>query len=179
MEIEHPTAQDLENAIKLILSNYDDINREGLTDTPKRILNALNELLTAKEPNLTTFSSNGYNQMISDKNISYYTFCEHHFLPFFGTVKIAYIPKDKIVGLSKLSRVVEYFSKRLNTQEYFTDNIANYLQEKLQPLGLGVMVTGRHLCKEMRGVRKDSIMTTCSLKGVFLEQATKMEFLNL
>lgn len=177
MEIKHTTTQDLEYSIKTILSHYDNINREGLIDSPKRILKAWDELLKAEEPKISIFDSQGYNQMISEKGIEYYTFCEHHFLPFFGEVKIAYLPNKKIIGLSKLSRIVEYFSKRLNTQEYLTENIANYLLEKLEPLGVGVMITGRHLCKEMRGVKKKGIMTTTALKGLFLEQKVKEEFL--
>lgn len=177
METKHSTAQDLERAITLILNNYDDVNREGLKDSPKRILKAWDELLIADEPNIAVFSSKGYNQMVTEKNIKYYTFCEHHFLPFFGDVKIGYIPNNSIIGLSKLSRIVDYFSKRLNTQEYFTQNIANYLQEKLQPLGVGVLVTGRHLCKEMRGIKKEGIMTTTALKGIFLQESVKIEFL--
>jgi len=177
METNHSEPQNLESAIKLILSHYDNIEREGLKDSPKRILKAWNELLTADEPRIAIFDAKNYNQMISDKGISYYTFCEHHFLPFFGEVKIAYIPNKHIIGLSKLSRIVEYFSKRLNTQEYFTQNIADYLDSKLKPQGLGVLVSGRHLCKEMRGVKKQGIMTTTALKGNFYEDEIRKEFL--
>jgi GTP cyclohydrolase I len=169
----------MESAIRFILSHYDNIEREGLKDSPKRILKAWNELLTAEEPKLAIFDAKNYNQMISDKGINYYTFCEHHFLPFFGDVKIAYIPDKHIIGLSKLSRIVEYFSKRLNTQEYFTQNIADYLDSKLKPQGLGVLVTGRHLCKEMRGVKKNGIMTTTAFKGNFYEESIRKEFLSI
>ena len=179
METKHSDSQALEDSVKTILTIFDDPNREGLRESPKRIARAWTELLTADEPKITVFSSNGYDQMICEKGIKYYTFCEHHFLPFFGEVKIGYIPDQHIIGLSKLSRIVEYFSKRLNTQEYFTDNIANYLKEKLKPRGVGVVVTGRHLCKEMRGVKKTGEMTTVALRGCFSEYVVKNEFLSL
>lgn len=179
MEIDNTKPQDLENAVAFILSHFDDINREGLRESPQRIVRAWKELLTAEEPRITVFDANGYDQMICEKGIRYYTFCEHHFLPFFGEVKIAYIPDRYIIGLSKLARIVDYFSKRLNTQEYFTQNIAEYLQEKLAPRGLGVMVTGRHLCQEMRGIRKDGTMTTIALRGIFLIGEVKNEFLSI
>lgn len=177
MEIINSTAQDLESAISVILSNYDDINREGLKDSPKRIIKAYNELLKSELPKISIFESEGYDQMILDKNIDYYTFCEHHFLPFFGNVTIAYLPDGKIIGLSKLSRIVEHFSKRLNTQEYFTENIANYLYDILKPKGVAVYVTGRHLCKEMRGIKKKGIMATYSYKGEFQFDKYKNDFL--
>jgi len=179
METERTESQIMENSIKELLSKYDDVEREGLKDTPKRILKAWDELLVSEEPKLAAFDSKGYSQMITESGIDYYTFCEHHFLPFFGEVKISYIPNKKIIGLSKLSRIAEHFSKRLNTQEYFTENIANYIEEKLSPLGVGVYVTGRHLCKEMRGVKKKGVMTTTALRGVFHDQATREEFLNV
>lgn len=163
-----------------LLKIFDDPTREGLINTPERMVKAYRELLTPIEPDITVFDSNGYDQMIIEKDIEYHTFCEHHLLPFFGKVKIGYIPSKKIIGLSKLPRIVEYFSHRLNTQEYFTQNIANYLQEKLEPLGIGVLVTGTHLCQKMRGVKKHGEMVTSTLKGIFLtQQSVKEEFLGL
>ena len=118
--------------------------------------------------------------MIIETGIQYYTFCEHHLIPFFGKAVVGYIPDEKIIGISKLPRTVEYFSKRLNTQEYFTENIADFLMEKLNPKGLGVVVRGRHLCQEMRGIKKRGEMITSSLKGVMLTDNTaRKEFLNL
>jgi len=170
----------IENGIREILATYDDPEREGLQKTPERVAKVYRELLTSEEPRLTIFDSQGYDEMISDVGIEYYTFCEHHVLPFFGEVTIAYIPNHKIIGLSKLARIVDYFSKRLNTQEYFTNNIANYIMEKLQPRGVAVKVTGRHLCKEMRGAKSKGVMKTISLKGLFLEKpSVKEEFLSL
>ena len=171
----------LESNVKEFLDILgEDSNREGLKDTPKRVARAWIELTTPPEFSLTTFDSNGYDEMIISKNIQYYTFCEHHLLPFFGTVHIGYIPNGTIVGLSKLARTVEYYSKRLNTQEYLTNNIAKFLNTKLKPRGIGVIVTGRHLCQEMRGIKKRGEMITSALKGIFLEEPkVKQEFFNL
>tara|TARA_R100001443_G_scaffold65256_1_gene74569 strand:- start:311 stop:841 length:531 start_codon:yes stop_codon:yes gene_type:complete len=154
--------------------------REGIKDTPKRVAKAWKELLTPLEFNSTVFDANGYDQMIIEKGIKFYTFCEHHMIPFFGAVDIGYIPDKKIIGISKLPRSVEYFSKMLNTQEYFTNNIANYLESKLKPKGLGVVVRGRHLCQEMRGVKKQGEMMTSALKGIMLENGVaRKEFFDL
>ena len=171
----------LENNVKEFLDILgEDSNRNGLRDTPKRVARAWIELTTPPEFSLTTFDSNGYDEMIISKNIQYYTFCEHHLLPFFGTVHIGYIPNGTIVGLSKLARTVEYYSKRLNTQEYLTNNIAEFLNTKLRPRGIGVIITGRHLCQEMRGIKKRGEMITSALKGIFLEEPkVKQEFFNL
>lgn len=166
--------------IRILEKIGEDPKREGLIDTPKRVAKAWLELTTPPEFSPTTFDANGYDQMIIEKGIQYYTFCEHHMLPFFGQVSIGYIPDTKIIGVSKLSRCVEHYSKSLNTQEYFTDNIANFLWDKLKPLGVGVLITGRHLCQEMRGVKKKGKMVTSCLKGKMLEDATvRKEFLDL
>ncbi len=149
-------------------------------ETPKRMVKMYEELLTAKEPTITIFDSNNYDQMIVDKGIKFYTFCEHHVLPFFGEVTVGYIPDKKIIGLSKIARIVDFFSKRLNTQEYFTQNIADYITKKLNPLGVGVKVQALHLCKAMRGIKADGKMITSSLKGVFLTKPeARKEFLLL
>jgi GTP cyclohydrolase I len=152
----------------------------GQKDTPIRMVKAWEELLTCPEPNITVFDANGYDEMIVDKGIPFFTFCEHHVLPFHGTVKIGYIPNNKIIGLSKLARIVQYFSKRLNTQEYLTLNIANYLEERLSPKGVGVIIKAVHLCKLMRGIKSPGEMITSKLTGVFLEkQAARQEFISL
>jgi GTP cyclohydrolase I len=177
VEIEHSAAQDMESAVKTIIGNFDDLKRPGLIDTPARVRKVYEELLSAKEPKLTIFPAENYNEMVTDTGIKYYTFCEHHMLPFFGHVTISYIPNESIVGLSKLSRIVDYFSRRLNTQEYFTNNIADYIQNKLSPKGVGVYATGRHLCKEMRGIKSISIMETTSLRGLFKNKDVRLEFL--
>lgn len=168
-------------AVRILLGYAgEDLCREGLRDTPKRVVNALRELLSAEEPKITVFEAKGYDQMIIQKEIPYYTLCEHHMLPFFGTVKVGYLPDKRIVGISKLSRIVEFYSHRLNTQEYFTENIANYLNRTLEPRGVGVVVTGRHLCQEMRGIRKQAELVTSALRGYFLSvEKAKEEFLSL
>lgn len=152
---------------------------EGQKETPQRMVKAWGELLTADEPKITVFDANGYDQMITLSNIKYYTFCEHHFLPFFGSVKVGYIPDKKIIGLSKLPRIVNYFSKRLNTQEYFTKNIADYIQKHLEPLGIGVIVEGLHLCQAMRGAKSEGIMKTSELLGNFRNPGVREEFMKL
>ncbi len=171
-------ADKIEENIKQLLILLNEYDREGTKDTPKRVAKAWKELLTPPEFNPTVFDAQGYDQMIIERGITYYTFCEHHMLPFFGKASIGYIPNDKIIGISKLARTVEYYSKTLNTQEYLTNNIANYLWNKLQPQGVGVVVTGRHLCQEMRGVRKKGDMITSCLKGVMLDEPqAKSEFM--
>ena len=172
---------DLEKNIKKMLSLIkQDPEREGLKDTPKRVAKAWIELTNQEDFNLTTFSSEGYDEMIISRNIKYYTFCEHHLLPFFGKAHIGYIPDKKIVGLNKLARTVEYYSKTLNTQEYLTDNIANKIEKALKPKGIGVVVEGRHMCQEMRGIKKEGNMITSCLKGIFRDDLNvKKEFLSL
>ena len=175
--MEHSLKQNIYEFLQII---DEDPNREGLRDTPGRVARAWKELITPPKFSLTTFDSNGYDEMIISKDIQYYTFCEHHLLPFFGVVHIGYIPNGRIVGLSKLARTVEYYSKRLNTQEYLTNNIAEFLNGELKPKGIGVIVTGRHLCQEMRGIKKRGEMITSALKGIFLEKPkVKQEFFNL
>ena len=160
----------IEQNIKELLDLLGEQQREGIKDTTKRVAKAWKELLTPPEFNPTVFSANGYDQMIIEKDITFYTLCEHHLIPFFGTVSIGYIPDKKIIGISKLPRTVEYYSKMLNTQEYFTNNIAEYLYNKLKPKGLAVIVNGRHLCQEMRGVKKKGKMITSALRGVMLDK---------
>jgi len=178
-------SQSIQASIKQILNYIGEEDREGIEETPARIVKFFQEWFNPEEPKITLFSSKEpmtgviYDQMIVSENIKYYTFCEHHFLPFFGTVKIGYIPEDKIIGLSKLSRIVDYYSRRLNTQEYFTQNIANYINNVLYPKGVGVLVTGRHLCKEMRGARSKGEMITSCLKGCFFKPAVKEEFFKI
>ena len=175
--MERSLEQNLQEFLTLIGEN---VEREGLKDTPKRMAKAWRELMSPNAFSLTTFNSNGYDEMIISKDIRYFTFCEHHLLPFFGVVHIGYVPNGKIVGLSKLARTVEFYSKGLNTQEYLTNNIAEFLDERLSPKGIGVIVTGRHLCQEMRGIKKQGEMITSCLKGVMLTNSTaRKEFLEL
>jgi GTP cyclohydrolase I len=139
------------------------------------------ELLTPVEFEFRTFSSDGYSEMIVESNIEFFSLCEHHMVPFFGVAAIGYIPNGKIVGLSKLARTVEYFARRLQVQERMTNQIAEYLEAKLEPQGVGVVVRARHLCQEMRGIKKRDVMTTTSaLRGLmFTDSKAREEFLDL
>jgi GTP cyclohydrolase IA len=154
-------------------------SREGLQDTPKRYEKFLKEFFEEKPYKLTVFESEGYDEMVVQANIPFYSICEHHLVPFFGYGTIAYIPDTKIVGLSKLARTLIHFSRRLQNQERITSQTADFLQEALQPKGVGVVLTGRHLCMEMRGVEKPGVETTTScLRGAFkAKPETRAEFL--
>jgi GTP cyclohydrolase I len=130
---------------------------------------------------VTTFANEGYDEMVLLANIPFYSMCEHHLVPFFGTGAVAYIPDKKIVGLSKLARTLDHFSRRLQNQERVTTQVANFLMETLAPKGVGVVLQARHLCMEMRGIQKPGLQTTTScLKGNFKSRAeTRAEFLRL
>lgn len=159
-----------------------DVEREGLKDTPKRYVKFLKEFCNPEPFNMTTFENEGStNEMIIVSNIPFFSLCEHHLAPFFGTASIAYIPNDKIVGLSKLPRTLDMFSRRPQNQERITQQVADYLMEQLQPKGVAVVIKARHLCVEMRGVKKhDTYTTTSSMKGVFYDELnTRQEFLSL
>ena len=141
------------------------------------------EFLSPPEYNFTVFDSEGYDQMIVQKDIHFYSLCEHHLAPFFGTASVAYIPDGKIVGLSKLARTVEYYARRLQNQERITNQVAQKLQETLLPLGVAVTLKATHLCMEMRGVKTHNTTTTTSkLTGAFKEvpeaRAEYLEFIN-
>lgn len=154
--------------------------REGLIDTPLRVDKMWKEFLSPEPFKLTTFENNDYDQMIISKGIRFHSFCEHHLIPFFGTCAIGYIPDKKLVGLSKLARTVDKFSRRLNTQEYLTQDIGDFLWDNLEPFGLGVIVKGRHLCQEMRGIKKKGEMITSVVHGFFKDDPkAREEFLNL
>jgi GTP cyclohydrolase I len=127
------------------------------------------------------FDNEGYDEMVLQTNIPFYSICEHHLVPFFGTGAIAYIPDQKIVGLSKLARTLDHFSRKLQNQERITIDVANFLMEALAPKGVGVVLEARHLCMEMRGVQKPGTVTTTScVKGNFKSRAaTRAEFLRI
>jgi GTP cyclohydrolase I len=158
-----------------------DPEREGLRDTPGRYQEFIKEFFENRAFDLTVFENEAYDEMVIQTNIAFYSLCEHHLLPFFGYGAIAYIPRQKIVGLSKLTRTLTHFSRRLQTQERITTQVAEFLEEKLQPKGIGVVLTARHLCMEMRGVEKPGTQTTTScLKGSFKANAsTRSEFLQI
>jgi GTP cyclohydrolase I len=155
--------------------------REGLQKTPARYQRFVKEFFTEQPFKLTVFKNEGYDEMVIQTNIAFYSICEHHLLPFFGYGAIAYIPDKNIVGLSKLARTLNHFSRRLQTQERLTTQVVEFLEERLQPKGIGVMLTGRHLCMEMRGVQKPGTQTTTSaLRGSFKSNpSTRAEFLKI
>lgn len=156
-------------------------DREGLKDTPKRYIKFMKEFLEPKEFNFTTFDSEGTDEMIVQTNIPFYSLCEHHTAPFFGTADIAYIPNERIVGLSKLARTVDLYSNRFQNQERITSQIAERLQSELNPKGVAVHLRAQHLCMCMRGVKKhDTWTSTTKLIGAFKQDdKARSEFLNL
>jgi len=166
---------------KLLPHIDEDPDREGLRATPGRYQKFIKEFFEDRPFDLTVFANEGYDEMVIQTNIAFYSICEHHLLPFFGYGAIAYIPDQKIVGLSKLTRTLTHFSRRLQTQERITTQVAEFLAEKLQPKGIGVVLSGRHLCMEMRGVEKPGTQTTTScLKGSFKSNSlTRGEFLQI
>jgi len=176
----------LRNLQEIIAFIGEDPDREGLIETPARIIKSWGKLFGGYEQDpkdilARTFSESGnYDEMIISKDIEFYSTCEHHMLPFFGRAHIAYIPKSRVVGISKLSRLLECFSRRLQIQERLTSQIADSIVEHLDPQGVGVLIEAQHLCMVARGVEKqNSIMTTSALKGCFQNPETRMEFLSL
>ena len=164
----------------------EDPNREGLIKTPERVEKAYEFLTSGYKNNVSEILNNAlfeekYDEMIIVKNIDIFSLCEHHLLPFFGKCHVAYIPKGKIIGLSKIPRLVEVFSRRLQVQERLTTQIAESLIELLNPLGVGVVIEAQHLCMIMRGVQKiNATITTSSLLGCFRDdEDTRIEFMNL
>jgi GTP cyclohydrolase I len=164
----------------------EDPSREGLRDTPKRVEKALRFLTSGYTADVDAVLNNAlftvdYNEMVIVKDIDYYSLCEHHLLPFFGKVHIAYIPNGKVIGLSKIPRLVDVFARRLQIQERMTNEIAETIREKIQPLGVAVVCEGTHLCMAMRGVEKqNSFAITSAMLGAFQSDArTRMEFLEL
>ena len=162
-------------------------DREGLVDTPKRVIQAMQEhfigytMDPAEELSRTFSEIEGYDQMVLLTGIDVHSHCEHHMVPFVGKAHVAYIPNGRVVGLSKLAKVVDIYAKRLQVQEKLTAQIANAIQTHLQPLGVGVVIQARHFCMCYRGVRQPHAWTTTSkLTGIFLEDSsTRTEFLRL
>ena len=164
----------------------DDPERDGMRDTPKRVHKAMEFLtagydITPEDAIGTALFEERHNSMILVKDIEMYSLCEHHMLPFFGKVHIAYIPDGRIMGLSKTARIVEVFARRFQVQERLTDQIAQAIWDVVQPQGVGVIIEARHLCMMMRGVEKQNSATmTSAMRGAFLEDpATRDEFLRL
>ena len=163
----------------------EDVEREGLVKTPQRVARAMQTLTRGyrMDPKAVLNSAKfkeDYSQMVIVKNIDFYSLCEHHMLPFFGKVHVAYIPNGYITGLSKIARVVDIFSHRLQVQERMTMQIKECIQETLNPLGVMVVVEAQHMCMQMRGVEKqNSITTTSDFTGAFNQAKTREEFMNL
>ena len=159
-----------------------DVEAEGLQDTPRRVADAYAELLTPRPFRATTFpNEDGYDELIVARSIPFHSLCMHHLLPFHGSAHIAYLPGERIIGLSKLGRVVEYFSRDLQLQERLTTQVADWLERELAPKGVGVVLEAEHLCMSLRGVQKLGAKTvTSALRGLVREDArTRQEFLSL
>lgn len=174
----------MEKYVKDMLLNIgENPARNGLLETPKRVVNSWKELYGGYNQNpeevLKFFEYDGYQGMVLLKNIELYSMCEHHMLPFVGKCHIAYIPDKKVVGISKLARVMEIFARRLQIQERLTDEIADCLVKVLEPKGAAVQIEAEHFCMRMRGVNKqNSTMVTTTLRGSFIKDpATRSEFL--
>lgn len=187
-----------EDAVKeLLLSVGEDINREGLVETPKRVAKMYDEIfggykIDPKQFLQKTFQDDAgiedfsienpnYNQgMVIVRNISFYSHCEHHMVPFFGKVHVGYIPGKKVVGLSKIARVVDAYARRLQIQERLTKQIADLLWQELEPQGVIVVVEAEHLCMKMRGIKNPCADTvTSAVRGIFKELPTRQEFFQL
>ena len=169
---------------RLLVELGEDPEREGLRDTPRRVAALYEELSRGyhQDPHEVVGGAIfevEYDSMVVLKGIEYFSLCEHHLVPFFGHVHVGYIPRGKVIGASKIPRIVDVFAKRLQLQERMTEQIAQFLEGTIRPLGLGVVVEGYHLCLAMRGVRKqDAWMVTSAMKGSFRTDArTRMEFL--
>lgn len=170
----------IETVKNILLSVGEDPTREGLLDTPKRVVKSWNELYKGynqkAEDILTVFSSDGYDQIVLLKDIEVYSMCEHHMLPFIGKAHVAYIPDKKIVGISKLARLVDIYARRLQIQERIGQQVTDDLMRLLNPRGAACIIEAQHLCMLMRGVNKqNSVMVTSSLKGVFLTDFSAKE----
>ncbi|SMO39969.1 GTP cyclohydrolase I FolE [Solitalea koreensis] len=179
--------------IKRIADKYHDIlkdigenpDREGLNKTPERVAKALQFLTHGYDLNPTEILKSAmftedYSQMVIVKDIEVYSMCEHHMLPFFGKAHVAYIPNGKVVGLSKIPRVVDAFSRRLQVQERLTNEIRDCIESTLKPLGVAVVIECKHMCMSMRGIQKqNSVTTTSAFTGEFVNENTRMEFMQL
>ena len=163
----------------------EDPQREGLQKTPMRVAKAMQVLTRgyAQDPKqvlLDALFDEKYNQMVIVKDIDFFSMCEHHMLPFYGKVHVAYIPNGHITGLSKIARVVDIYSHRLQVQERLTQQIGDCIQSALKPLGVMVVIEAKHMCMQMRGVEKqNSITTTSAFSGTFNQAKTREEFMNL
>src|SRR5919106_3698669 len=177
----------MQEIIRQLLAELgEDPSREGLLNTPRRLEKALKFLTSGYEADVDSILNDAlftvdYSEMVIVKDIDFYSLCEHHLLPFFGKCHVAYIPKTRVIGLSKIPRLVDVFARRLQIQERMTNQIAETIREKINPLGVAVVCEGTHLCMSMRGVEKqNSFAVTSAMLGAFRDNArTRMEFLEL
>jgi GTP cyclohydrolase I len=177
----------MESAVRTILESIgEDPRREGLLQTPQRVARMYDFLTKGYRDNLEEILNDAvfkeaYSEMVIVKDIDFFSLCEHHLVPFYGKCHIAYLPKGKIIGLSKIPRIVEVFARRLQVQERLTQQIASKLQDLLKPQGVGVVMEARHLCMTMRGVEKlNSVATTSAMLGTFRRDIkTRSEFLTI
>lgn len=173
------------HAKKILEYIGEDPTREGLLETPKRMRRAWDEIFSGYKTDpkdlVKCFTKGTCEEMVILKNAEFYSTCEHHFFPFFGHCSIGYIPDGKVIGVSKLARILDCFSKRMQIQERMTSQIADFLVEELQPKGVFVLCEGVHFCMTSRGVRKqDASMVTSAIRGIFKDSATtRNEFLHL
>ena len=186
MEPINTNSKIIEDQIRSLLETIDNPFREGLLETPKRFRKVLETIttgnsLSGEQVLSTQFESDGYDEMVILKDIDFYSTCEHHLLPIIGKVHIAYIPSDKVVGISKLARLVDVYARRLQIQERMTRQIANDINNVLKPKGVAVIVKAIHMCIRSRGVQKQNTeMITSSMLGVFREKPeARTEFLEL
>ena len=170
--------EEAEQAVKTLLSYLEsDSSREGLMDTPKRVIESFDEIfsgydLDAADVLSSTFNAEGYDGIVLLRDIEFHSTCEHHLQPFSGKAHVAYIPVDRIVGISKLARLVDMHARRLQNQERITKSVADDLETHISPLGCAVIVEARHGCMRCRGVAKqNAVMTTSSMKGVFFDKS--------
>lgn len=175
-----------ESVEKILIAMGEDPDREGLIKTPTRVANAFAEIFAGYTTDPDKLINNAlftvdYDEMVVVRDIEFFSMCEHHMLPFFGKAHVAYLPRKKIIGLSKIPRIVDMFAHRLQVQERMTQQIAEFIQEKIDPLGVGVVIEGQHLCMMMRGIKKEQAkMTTSAMLGGFRTRLeTRMEFLNM
>ncbi len=186
--VEVPSRSEAEAAVRTLLRYMgEDPEREGLERTPHRVASALQFLTSGytkdakEEINGALFSEVEYQEMILCKDLDFYSLCEHHMLPFFGKAHVAYLPSKRIVGLSKLARMVEIYARRLQVQERLTRQIAQTIMGEIEPLGVAVVLEAEHMCMRMRGVEKqNSVVMTSAMLGVFRKNVeTRQEFMNL
>jgi len=174
------------SVLNILTALGEDPNREGLLKTPDRVARAYEEILGGYTTDPKSVINGAlftvdYDEMVVVKDIEYFSLCEHHMLPFFGRAHVAYLPRKQVIGLSKIPRIVDMFARRLQVQERMTQQIAHFIQDTINPLGVGVVVEGQHLCTMMRGVKKEQAsMTTSTMLGGFRSNlSTRLEFLNM